>query len=304
MATSEGLNMSLTMTKNSNIKAKSPKRTQPPIAESVDKHILYQLSVQNPEVELDFFRQSFKELRGRMPYMMREDFCGTSFLSVEWCKSDADSRAIGVDLCKDTLAWGVEHNIKPAGRSVEQRIRLHNADVLTVQTEPADFICAMNFSYCTFKDRATLRRYFENAARGLADDGLFYIDLLGGTATYDVVEEERQIDDGNGGEFTYIWDQAYFNPINHELKCHIHFRFKDKSEIRDAFTYDWRLWTIPELNDVLLESGFKTVHIYWEQFEEDVDDPENEYMVGTGIYKEVKEVDQQESWLAYIVAAK
>jgi hypothetical protein len=55
---------------------------------------------------------------------------------------------------------------------------------------------------------------------------------------------------------------------------------------------------------MLLEVGFSKVNIYWEEFEEDEDDPENEYLVGTGSYRKVTEVEQQESWLAYIVAEK
>ena len=81
----------------------------PSMAERADRHALYQKSVQAPEFEVEFFDKTFRELRGRDALSMREDFCGTAFLSTEWCKSDARRTAVGVDMCADTLAWGNEH---------------------------------------------------------------------------------------------------------------------------------------------------------------------------------------------------
>ncbi|MDH5230415.1 MAG: class I SAM-dependent methyltransferase [Gammaproteobacteria bacterium] len=275
-------------------------RSKSTMADTADKHILYQKSVQSPEFELDFFRDRYNEIRGGFPQLMREDFCGSALLSTEWCKLDPKNKAIGVDVCQDTLNWGIEHNIKPAGEDVASRVQLLNEDVLKVlPQEKADVVCAMNFSYCIFKKRDILKRYFENVLKGLNSDGLFFLDLLGGTETMDVVEEDRDVDDDN---FVYVWEQEKFNPINNHILCHIHFDFADGSRMENAFTYNWRLWSLPELQEILLEAGFSHVHIYWEEFAEDEDDPENDYLVGTGNYRAVTQVDQQESWLAYIVA--
>jgi hypothetical protein len=69
-----------------------------------------------------------------------------------------------------------------------------------------------------------------------------------------------------------------------------------------AFTYDWRLWSLPELKELLEEAGFSKVRIYWEEYEEgDEDDDE---MEGTGEYYEADEVENQESWMVYIAAEK
>ena len=73
-------------------------------AERADRHILYQHSVQAPDFEVEFFEDRYKELRGKKPKSMREDFCGTALLSVEWCKAHPKRTALGVDLCQDTLA--------------------------------------------------------------------------------------------------------------------------------------------------------------------------------------------------------
>ena len=155
----------------------------------------------------------------------------------------------------------------------------------------------MNFSYCVFKTRGALRHYFESAHRGLKKDGIFVLDLLGGSETMGVVEEEREVEDQN---FTYIWDQAKFNPITHDFLCHIHFRFPDGSQLRRAYTYDWRLWTLPELREVLTEAGFSRIHVYWEQFKDDPDGGDE--LISTDEHIDTLEAENQEAWIAYIVA--
>lgn len=288
-------------TDNANAMAKQTKtsrrRQDNTQAERADRHILYQLSVQAPDFEIELFEDRYKELRGKKPKSLREDFCGTALLSVEWCKSHPKRRALGVDLCSDTLAWGVRHNVKPAGKDVASRLSLVNANVLDVHEPKVDITCAMNFSYCVFKTRGALRHYFETVHQGLKKDGIFVLDLLGGTETMSVTEEEREVE---GQTFTYIWDQAKFNPITHDFLCHIHFRFPDGSRLRRAYTYDWRLWTLPELREVLVEAGFSRVHVFWEQFE---DDPEGgEEQISTGEHVDTLQADNQEAWIAYIMA--
>jgi hypothetical protein len=76
----------------------------------------------------------------------------------------------------------------------------------------------------------------------------------------------------------------------------IHFDFRDGSRLERAFTYDWRLWTIPELRELLAEAGFREVQVWWETVDEDGD--------GTGDYEQVEHAENQEAWLVYLVAAK
>ena len=269
------------------------------MAEQADRHVLYEKSVQSPDTDVEFFTETYEKLRGKKALSMREDFCGTALLSVEWCKTDPERTAIGVDLDKPTLDWGVKNNIQAAGGDIEQRIQLINGNVLDKPDEKVDLACAMNFSYCCFKTRDDLRSYFESARAGLKDDGMLMLDLLGGTETMDVLEEEREVDDE---DFIYIWDQDKFNPITHEMTCHIHFEFPDDSRIEKAFSYEWRLWMIPELRELLQEAGFSKVRVYWEEFVDDEDDEDE--MEGTGIYHDVSEAEQQESWVNYIVAER
>jgi SAM-dependent methyltransferase len=147
---------------------KSHKTTQ---AERADRHILYQKSVQDTGFEFEFVDATFKRLRGRRARRLREDFCGTAAMCCEWVRRRRDNEAVGVDLDPGVLAWGREHNLGTLTSAEQRRVRLVEGDVLTAELEPAELLLAMNFSYQCFKDRATLRRYFESAHRGLTDDG-------------------------------------------------------------------------------------------------------------------------------------
>lgn len=269
-------------------------RTQ---AQLADIHDLYQESVQAPEADIEFFIETYSKLRNKKALVMREDFCGTALLSVKWCESDPERTAIGIDLDQPTLEWGRMHNIQPASGNMASRVNLIHANVLDDVDDKADITCALNFSYNIFKTRAALREYFEAAHRSLKQDGMLILDMFGGTEAMDELEEEREVDDE---DFTYVWDQDKFNPITHDILCHIHFNFPDGSEIRKAFTYDWRLWTIPEVTELLEEAGFSKVRIFWEEFVEDEDDDDE--LEGTGNYFETTEEENQESWINYIVA--
>lgn len=266
-------------------------------AKSADRHYLYQKSVQDPEAEIPLMLEKFRQLRGREPVSFREDFCGTAFLSVAWCKGDPARTAIGVDLCKDTLGWGNIHNVQPAGEEVASRVQLVNANVLDHVEPKVDITCAFNFSYNAFKDRDSLRAYFKAAHQGLKEGGVLVLDVYGGTESFDEVEEEREVDNG---AFTFVWRQEKFNPVTHDLTCSISFDFPDGSSMQRAFVYEWRLWTLPELRELLLEAGFSKVHVYWEEFEDA--DEDDEYLESTGNYIEVEEVENQESWVSYIIA--
>ncbi|MBI1422603.1 MAG: class I SAM-dependent methyltransferase [Gammaproteobacteria bacterium] len=280
-------------------KEKAKDKSGPTMAETADRHLMYQAAVQAADVEVEFLDKIFREIRGRQPLSFKEDFCGTALLSVEWCKSDPKRTAIGVDIDEPTLKWGGEHNLQPAGSDVASRVTLLQKDVREVLEPKVDITCAFNFSFCIFKTRGSLREYFTKARAGLKDDGMLVLDIFGGTECMDTLEEETELEDVSG---TYVWEHAKFNPITNEILCHIHFEFPDKSRMEKAFTYDWRLWSVPELKELLEEAGYSKVRVYWEQFEETDDD--DDYLESNGEFLEATEVENQESWHAYIVAEK
>lgn len=276
--------------------ARQPRPTQ---AEQAELHRLYEESVQCPEADTEFFARVYRELRGREPLVLREDFCGTAKLAVTWCLADPKRRAYGVDLDGPTLAWAREHNLAPNRRRLGNRLKLLQADVRAEQSFRADITCANNFSFCVFKDRPSFKRYLKRAHQGLKRGGLLFLELFGGSEAIQAIEEEREYE-----EFTYVWDQHSYDPMTAETICQIHYVFPDGSRIDRAFVYDWRLWTVPEVRDLLREVGFADVKLYWETLEDDPDD--DEMMRGSGEYEDVTKVavEQQESWLLYLVGVR
>ena len=260
------------------------------MADKAERHILYEESVQCVESEIDFVDDTFKQLSGRRARVLREDFCGTAKSSCEWVKRRKNNRAISIDIDSKVLEWGRSNNVSKLSPTQAKHIRLLNEDVMKADVGQTDAVLAMNFSYWTFKDRYTMIRYFRRVHEGLVDDGIFFLDAYGGYESFQVMKEITEYD-----EFSYIWDQAAYNPINGHCTCKIHFKFKDGSKIKNAFTYDWRLWTLPELTEMLTESGFKPV-VYWEGTDEDGE--------GNGEYYPATSGEPDAGWIAYIVAEK
>jgi hypothetical protein len=260
-------------------------------AATSDKHELYELAVQEPEAESDLVDQVWKERRGRIAHSIREDFCGTAAVCVDWVKRRRNNTAIGVDLDANVLQWGGDRAKRLLKPTQLQRMKLIQGDVRTVRTPLVDSVLAMNFSYFIFKTRDQLRGYFKAAHRNLVKDGLFLLDSYGGSDSYLEIEEDRNLDG-----FTYIWDQNHYNPINNHVLNHIHFSFPDGTKIRKAFTYDWRLWSLPEIQELLLESGFKHVSVYWEGTTRKGE--------GNGVWTIATRGEACQGWLAYIVAEK
>ena len=122
------------------------RRRRPSLARRADKYALYQKSVQTPEVDVRLFRRFYKENFGkREPLVMREDFCAAASMACEWVKSSYPRVAHGVDLDPEPLEWGRRHNISALRPRYQDRIHLHQGDVRTIRTPPADVVNALNF---------------------------------------------------------------------------------------------------------------------------------------------------------------
>jgi SAM-dependent methyltransferase len=268
---------------------------RPTLADQADRHQLYELSVQCAEAEVDFVDHTFRKLRGRKAQLLREDFCGTANVCCEWVRRGSQRRAIGVDLDAEVLGWGKAHRIAELKPGQAKRVQLMEADVLKVKTEPVDIVSAMNFSYWLLKERSQLKRFFSNVHKALKDDGVLFMDCFGGYDSFREIEEPRQIGSGRDA-FTYIWDQADFNPITNEVTCHIHFAFRDGSRLDQAFSYHWRLWTLPEIRDLLDEVGFGKVTVYWQGWDEDGE--------ADGEFLPAAHADADAGWICYITAEK
>ncbi len=261
-------------------------------AKTADRHILYQLAVQSPEDDLDFLARLYKRLQGRTALRLREDFCGTALLCATWVKRSSKHVAEGFDLDPDTLAWGTVHNLEPLGQAAS-RVTLHMKDVRAASHVAPDIRIAQNFSYSIFKRRDELLEYFKAARKSLAKHGIFAIDIYGGYEATAEMEETRRVEGG----FTYVWDQARYLPGTGDYRCHIHFRFRDGTEMKKAFTYDWRFWSMPEIKDLLREAGFRHVDSFFEQSDDDDD--------GNGVFvrdDSGKTAEDCAGWIAYVIA--
>ena len=275
-------------------KAPDPDSAQP-LSELADRHLLYQYAVQDVEAEIDFVEQTWSELRQRPAVFLREDFCCTANTACEWVSRDETHHAVGIDLDGEVLDWSRDNKLVSLDEDQRERMALLNEDV--VQTRPglADIVLAMNFSYYLFSTRDEMREYFINVLDGLVSDGIFFLDAYGGYEAPMELTEPRECEDEDGNKFTYIWEQATFNPIDSCMQCYIHFEFPDQSRMEKAFSYHWRLWTLPEIREILYEAGFSQVEIYWEG----TDEEKNE---GNGIYTPSEIGDADPGWVCYIVA--
>lgn len=264
------------------------------IASKVDPLSLYQQSVQNPDSDILMIEEVFMELRGVTPLTVREDFCAAGNTACVWVGSGKDRRSIGVDFDAPTVEWGKTHTLVKLPAGARARMSYIVADVRDKenggQAHPeVDVILAQNFSYFIFKKRDELIRYFALCRERLNDRGVLFIDAFGGPEMLGPVMEETQLEN-----FVYVWDQARFDPFTNEIMCHIHFKFADGSELRRAFTYDWRYWTVPELREMLAEAGFSKSVLFVDESDEDEDTR----------YVQREHALDDDSWTVVIAAVK
>lgn len=261
-------------------------------ARAVDRHVLYQESVQAPDVDARFLARYFKRYTGRPLRRFREDFCGTAILSCEFVKLHRENRAVGVDLDGPTLEWARSNNLSALAPSQTERIQLIRDDVRRVRRPRVQLLAALNFSYSVFKTRQDMGAYIENTYRSLEPGGLVVLDAWGGGQVQFRMKERKKLN-----RFTYVWDQADFDPITHHIICKIHFEFRDGTRAKNAFVYDWRLWTLPELRELMTGAGFEDVHVLWEG----TDRKSGE---GNGVFRRVERGGDEEAWIAYVIGRK
>lgn len=277
--------------KRNELKAKAARMGWRTASDS-DRHELYELSVQAVEPEVDFVDRVWDRIHGRMATSLREDFCGTFAAACEWINRREDNTAIGVDLDEEVLDWGRDRNLSRLEPEARKRLQLVRRDVRDSGVDGVDSVVAMNFSYFIFKTRSGLKEYFESVHRDLVEDGIFICDAYGGSESYTEMEEERDLDG-----FTYVWDQNFYDPVTNDVVNHIHFRFPDGSEMTEAFTYEWRLWSIPEIREILLEAGFRKVTVWWEGTDEESGE-------GDGEFEPAERGEACPGWIAYFTAEK
>ncbi|TPX40885.1 hypothetical protein SeMB42_g05826 [Synchytrium endobioticum] len=238
------------------------------MAMSADRHVCYAQSVQAADAEVLNLINMRKQISSSLniPLALREDFCGTAVLSLEWCTSSVARTAYGIDNDTSVLSYAKKHTLATAEtQDAASRVNLVHGNVLTPRSQfktripRVDIIAALNYGICYFRTRKELVEYLCICKDGLKKGGCLIVDMYGGSDVYSV--KGRTIIRKLRG-FDYIFEQTGFNPMTNTVHINLHFHFKDNSWQRNAFQYDFRVWTIPEVREAFHDAGFEKLNIW------------------------------------------
>lgn len=215
---------------------------------------LYERTVQDPERTVELLRA----LHGGDPRVLGEDFAGTAALSRAWVRAIEGGRAHATDLDPARLA----HAPHP-------RVATHALDVRAPELArhgPCDVVHAGNFSLGELHARAELLGWARTARARLAPGGIVAADTYGGESAWRRGVLERRRFEPDGLEIRWLWEQRSANPLSAEVVNALSFRVLRAGDVvldlPDAFVYRWRLWSAPELVDVLGEAGFRRAEVH------------------------------------------
>ena len=191
-------------------------------------------------------------VHGRKPRTLREDFSGTGALARAWASAYGD--AVAVDLDR-----------KPLARAKAPGVRTIRADATRCRVK-ADIIAATNFPLGYFHERAALVAYLKHARACLNPRGILLADLYGGDGAMQPLTIKKKARGPAGERVDYTWEQREADPTTNLVLDTLSFVVTPKKgpakRFPDAFVYHWRLWSIPELRDAMLEAGFRRVEVY------------------------------------------
>lgn len=188
---------------------------------------------------------------GKKPRMLREDFAGPAGLAAEWANQSATHTALAVDIDPEPLAHA------PAAPRLKKKL----ADATRCR-DKADIIALFNFAAGEIHDRRRLVAYFKVLRASLNKGGIAAMDIYGGANAFSPgsLNTHARIP-GTKTKIAYTWQQVHADPDTAMVENHLHFAI-GKKKWPSAFVYHWRLWSIPELRDALLEAGFAKVETY------------------------------------------
>lgn len=253
------------------------------------KYDFYERSVQNAEGEVSFMHEEFKRFYGHSPYTMREDFCGTGAISCSWVQQDKQCEAFGVDLDPEPIKMGQERHYSKLTKQEKTRMRYLQENVMKTSAPKVDVVCAFNFSYFIFKSRKEMLKYFKTVRKSLNKQGVFFLDIFAGPESQKLVTDVKKLKG-----LTYYWECQHFNPLTHYCTFAIHFKPSKGKKHENVFTYHWRMWTMPEIRDILIEAGFSKTVVYWEG-----EDAEGN---GDGEFVPADDVENCDAWVSYVAA--
>lgn len=282
--------------------AKHPKRLS-----VKKKYLLYESSVQDPEQQTGLFKKVYKEATGKFPTSLCEDFCGTFWISSTWVKKSDKHTATGVDLSLEPLKYGRQVHLKPLTPAEKKRIHIQRGNVLHPLSKKFDVIAACNFSFYVLKERKLLMEYCKRSLKALKQDGVFILEMVGGAGFIHAPFNEKRVVRYNENaldeslpkkmaKMRYHWNHESYEPINRRGVYTMSFEFSPRRIHHDVFRYDWRIWTIPEVKECMLDAGFKDVRIYWEVLRKGQKD--------TTYQRRKKSATDAHTWICYVAGLK
>lgn len=224
---------------------------------------LYEWCVQTPLMQARFL-DALHSQRGDgpgsgSPRVLRDDFCGPASIARAWVTLGPGYHAVGVDFDPEPLEHARRRADETPGGS-GARVELLRGDVMQAQAR-AGLICAFNFALCELHERHQLLSYLRRAREHLDTGGLIAADLYGGSTAFIPGASDQDIQTPIG-TVRYTWEQREADPFTGRVRNAIHFRLPDKTRVRNAFEYDWRLWSVPEVRDAMLEAGFGLTEVH------------------------------------------
>ncbi len=254
------------------------------------KYQLYEGTVQNHDADIDFINKEYKKTYKRLPLTLREDFGGTAAMTCDWVKQSKNHLGWAIDLDPEPITYGKKTHYSKLNEEQKSRMKYIEGNVLSKRDFKSEVVVAFNFSYFIFKSRNTLVEYFKMVREGLDKNGMFFLDIFGGTEARQELVEETEHEN-----HTYFWDCDKYNPLTEEVMYYIHFQtHEDGVKYDKVFKYDWRHWSIGEIRDALFDAGFSDVITYWEGTDEDGE--------GDGEFYRATVEENCESWVTYIGA--
>lgn len=221
----------------------------------MDKYDLYERAAQWPRMQAAFLRALLPD-DCEAP-VLGEDFSGTGGVARAWVRHVPGAWAV----CAD-------HDPEPLQRCRDiDRLTTRCQDVMAVN-DKAHAIAVLNFSICEWLTRPQLLAYLRHARSRLEKDGVFVADLYGGEDAFAIGESDVEIREPEPGAgalpegVRYVWEQREADPLTARVVNAMHFQLPSGAWLRDAFVYDWRLWSVPELREAMHEAGFARTEVY------------------------------------------
>ena len=224
---------------------------------------LYELSVQCPPIEAAFLRA----LHRGDPRVLGEDFAGAAGVSRAWVRLDAGFEAVATDRDAAPLRVAVRLLTERAPEATP-RLTVRERDVLEVG-DRADVIAGLNFAACELHERKRLVTYFRHVLYRLNAGGVAVFDTYGGADAMAPGVSRQQID-VDGGVLVYLWEQVSADAATGRVRNAIHYEaplgdgdhHAVGARLDEAFVYDWRLWSVPELRDAMRDAGFRSTEVH------------------------------------------